>query len=94
MAEAVVQPFGPDNTTDFPAWENPDLKEATVRKRQSFPPAKPVVVPFEVSPDGGMRVYRVPLAGAEGYTGGMIQLSLRFPGVDGQVRVKRVSLIR
>ena len=94
IAEVVIQPFGPDNTTDFPAWENPDLKEATERKRQTFPPAKPVVVPFEVLPDGGMRVYRVPLAGTEGYTGGMTRLSLRFPGVDGQVRVKRVSLIR
>jgi hypothetical protein len=91
-AEVVLQPFGPGDTTDFPMWPDPKKAEATARKRQQFPPAIPLVIPFAVLPDGQTRVYRIPLAGAPGYTGAMKQVGLRFPAAGGRARIVRVAL--
>jgi hypothetical protein len=50
--------------------------------------------PFDVNPDGVMRTYRVKLDTQPKYNGAMKQLLLRFPEIDGTVRVRRLSLGR
>jgi hypothetical protein len=50
--------------------------------------------PFEVNPDGIMRVYRVKLDTKPAYTGAMKQILFRFPEANGSVRVRQISLGR
>jgi hypothetical protein len=91
-AEAFIQPFGPEDTTDFPLWVEPKMQTATEEKRLQFPPARPVHIPFSVTADGGMRTYRVPLSDNPEYKGAMKQLRIVFPAVDGTVRIRRIAL--
>ncbi|QHI68397.1 hypothetical protein [Tichowtungia aerotolerans] len=91
-AEAVVQPFGPEDTIDFLLWVESDVKDAVEKKQEQFPPAKPAHIPFQVTADGEMRTYRVSLADNPEYKGAMKQLRIVFPVVDGTVRVRRISL--
>lgn len=85
-AEAVLQPFGPEDRTD---WTNPRSEQ----KLKDFPPGPPVHVPFQVRADGFKHIYRVPLSQSPGYTGAMKQVSLLFPAVEGTARIRRISLI-
>jgi hypothetical protein len=50
--------------------------------------------PFEVNPDGVLRTYCVKLDTQHAYKRAMKQILLRFPEVDGSVRVRRISLER
>lgn len=92
-ADAVIQPFGREDQTDFPAWIEPRIKAASEKKHEDFPAAAPLHIPFEVQADGVMRVYRIPLSGQPGYTGAMKQLRLQFPAMDGTVRIRRIALV-
>jgi hypothetical protein len=92
-AEVVMQPFGPDDRTDFHSWAAERSKVAMAEKKRNFPPAKPVTVPFEVQADGVMRIYQIALAGIDGYRGAMKQLRLRFPAAEGKARVRRIALV-
>ena len=96
QAEVVIQPFGPADRTDFPAWEvqDPAQKAAIEKKRRDFPPAPPIVYPFEVRGDGAMRTHFLKLSKDPNYRGGMKQLHLRFPPVDGTAEVRRIAFSR
>lgn len=91
-AQVVIQPFGAEDTTDFPLWIDPKLKVATEEKHKQFPPVSPIRIPFNVTADGEMRVYRVPLESHSAYTGAMKQLRIVFPAVDGAVCIRRIAL--
>ncbi|MCF7818654.1 MAG: hypothetical protein K9M54_12320 [Kiritimatiellales bacterium] len=91
-AAVVVHPVGAEDTTDFPMWIEPKIKEATEEKHARFPSAVPIQIPFEVAADGTMRIYRIPLGNTPAYKGAMKQLRIVFPAVEGTVRVRRVML--
>lgn len=91
-AEVVVQPFGPEDTTDFFLWSEPKIEQVIEEKRSQFPPAEPVHIPFKVTADGKMRTYRVSLSDNPEYSGAMKQLRIVFPAIDGAVRVRRIAL--
>jgi hypothetical protein len=92
QAVAVVQPVGPQDTTDFFLWSEPEIEDAIKEKREQFPPAQPVRISFDVTADGEMRVYRVSLSDNPEYKGAMKQLRIVFPKMDGTVRVRSIRL--
>jgi hypothetical protein len=93
QAEVVIQPFGPADRTDFPAWQvqDPVQKEAIDKKRKQFPPAPALIYPLEVRGDGTLRTHILKLGKNPDYRGGMKQLQLRFPPVDGTAEVRRIG---
>ena len=95
-AEVVVQPFGPADRTDFPAWEpqDPSQKEALATKRKEFPAAAAIVMPLDVRGDGTLRTYSLKLSENPNYRGGMKQLQLRFPTAAGTANVRGIRLVR
>jgi len=95
-AEVVIQPCGPADQTDFPAWgdQDPAQKETIARKHKEFPPAPAIGIPLDVHGDGTMRTLSVDLSENPNYRGGMKQLHLRFPATAGTVEVRRIELIR
>ena len=94
-AEVVIQPCGPADQTDFPAWgdQDPARKETIDRKRKEFPPAPPIVIPIDVRGDGTTHTHSLKLSENPNYRGGMKQLQLRFPPMAGTVEVRRIELI-
>lgn len=89
-AEVVIQPYGPEDGTDFPLWIEDPSREATEAKRRQFPAANPLVVPFVIT--AGRQLHHIPLKDVDGYQGGMTQLRLRLPESDGRVRIFRIAL--
>lgn len=96
QAEVVIQPFGPADRTDFPAWQvqNPAQKEALDKKRGEFPAAPAIVYPLAVGGDGILRTHSLELSRNPNYRGGMKQLLLRFPPADGTAEVRRIAFHR
>ena len=90
QAELVVHPVGPYDLTDHLSWTPPKRAEETAQKRQTHPPAPPLVYRFAVQTDGKRRIYRIPLADNPAYDGAMKQLILRFPEADGTVRIWQI----
>jgi hypothetical protein len=91
-AEVIVQPFGPDDTTDFLLWNKPEQEEAQAKKQDEFPATRPFHVPFQIKADGIMRTYQADLSKNPQYRGAMKQLRVVFPLTDGTVRVRRIAL--
>jgi alpha-L-fucosidase 2 len=94
--EVVIQPCGPVDKTDFPAWEvaDPAQKAVIDKKRTDFPPAPAIVIPLEVRGDGTMQTHTMDLSGNPRYRGGMKQIHLRFPPTAGTAEVRQIELTR
>jgi hypothetical protein len=96
QAEVLIQPFGPVDRCAFPAWEpqDPKRQEATAKLRKEFPPAPAIRISLDVRGDGSMRTYSLKLSDNPNYRGGMKQVRLRFPAIDGSVEIRRIGLVR
>jgi hypothetical protein len=92
--EVVIQPCGPADKTDFPAWEveYPAQREALAVKHRDFPPAAAIVIPVDVRGDGTMQSHTIDLGGNPHYRGGMKQIHLRFPPAAGTAEIRRIGL--
>lgn len=92
QAEAVIQSFGAEDTAVFPLWIPSEIKTATEEKHKQFPAGRRIRVPFNVTADGEMRTYRIPLENIPEYNGAMKQLRMVFPAADGSARIQRIAL--
>ena len=83
-AQLLLQPYDRLDAGDWAQW-GPD-------KARRPKPAPPVVVPFEIDGDGGVRDMEIDLSGNPRCRGAMTQIKLRLPSGTGTATILAVEL--